>query len=180
MTEPYKPTAPDITHDEIVGALGSGYDLWLAKEAIRIGELGIAQQNSNLQAMESRAASLLGWLAPMIVALAGAALKLEWRLLACATIVPLILSAICCVAALWPKDWGYPSYTITDMQGWSVSTELETQERLALAYERTIQAQGKGLMRFSRWLTAAWIFLFLAPLAALCVLVTAISSLAGV
>ena len=50
-----------------VGATDADLRWWLAKEAVRHGELLLPSQLSNLTAMETRATALFGWSVPTIL-----------------------------------------------------------------------------------------------------------------
>ena len=68
---------PDTTEragatDEVeAGFVGDELPLWQAKEVVRHAELRLASQASTLQAFETRATAILGWVALIISTLAG-------------------------------------------------------------------------------------------------------------
>ncbi len=92
---------------------------WLAKEGVRQGELRLAFQGSSLGGLTASAASLLGWIVSISLALAAVIASalapasatspanapsllrgLLWP--AVAAEVAMLFAAICCCAVLWP------------------------------------------------------------------------------
>jgi hypothetical protein len=106
------PTASASEDNEIeVGALGDSLRYWLAKEALRQGELGLTSQMSALDAMMSRASAIFGWSVTVSIALVGiASLPGGSQLPAFAALVFTFLAAVCCVCALWPRNWVLNGY----------------------------------------------------------------------
>ena len=109
-----------------VGAVGDTLRYWLAKEALRQGELALTSQLCALDAMMSRASSIFGWSVTVSIALVGVvSLPASSRLPALVSLVCTFFAAVCCVCALWPRNWvlnGYDaSWVISQVYG----TELE-------------------------------------------------------
>ena len=63
--------APESDQVE-AGATGDALCLWQAKEAVRNAELRLTSQAGTLQAFETRATAILGWIALIVSAPAGA------------------------------------------------------------------------------------------------------------
>src|SRR5262245_54989647 len=73
-------SAPDPTPLAIeVGASDDTLRYWLAKEALRQGEVQMAAQSAALQSLASRATSILGWSVTITGALAAAAVSGPYR-----------------------------------------------------------------------------------------------------
>ncbi len=170
------PDPQEEARDDFVGAKGDGIRLWRATEAMRLGEVRLKEQTGNLTAIESRASTLLGWIAPVLTALAVASVDQKWRFAALVTGTPLVAASFFCAAALRPKTWTFPGYTLAEIEAWNLSTELETRESLALAYQRSIVENTATLTLLSRWMSGTWAMVAAAPvLAALASLIISAS-----
>lgn len=99
-----------------VGAAGAELRLCQAREALRHAELRLASQANTLQAFETRATSLLGWIVLIVSTLAGGAIVAldagrVWRALALgAGFLPAFFSAGFALRLLWPKNWHVTGY----------------------------------------------------------------------
>ncbi len=159
-------TPEEKARDDFVGARDDGIRLWRATEAMRSGETRLQAQTGNLTAIETRASSMLGWMAPILTALAIASTTVQWHKIALISGSPLILASICCAIALRPKSWTFPGYTLGQLENWNYGTELQYREALAQAYQRSIDSNSKTLGGLVFWVTLAWGLVAVAPVIA--------------
>lgn len=157
-----------------VGLTQDGLRYWRAKEAMRQGELQLATQLAGVAGLQTRATAILGWTVAIALALSAAASAAHWRLPLAASAVPVLLSAVCCVITLWPRDYSEPGWRPSVLMDMSYGTELEILESLAQGYDTGIRANDAALRRRARWLRAAWVLFLAAPLVALLSLLAAI------
>jgi hypothetical protein len=166
--QPQEVTPASPERDEVdVGEAGDRLPLWLAKEAVRHGELRLAAQQSNLAAMETRATAIFGWSIPTILALGAAALSSRFTGAAVGAAVCLAGSAIHCAVALWPQKWGHPGHNPNVLLDMQLSSELEVLEAVAGGYASTARLNDDRLIRFGAWLRTAWVLFIAAPVAGL-------------
>ena len=157
-------TAGDDEPVEIaVGAVDGALRFCLAVEAARQGELRLAGQQANLQAVEARATSLLGWAVAGLTGMAVLALDRQHRILVIPPAACLAACAAFCIAALGPKAWHMAGYTASDLADWRVGTELELRESLAVGYEGAAAGNKRVMDRIAWFITAAWACLIAAP-----------------
>lgn len=149
-----------------VGANSADGDsrLFFAKEAVRQGELMLASQSTGLDGLLSRTSSLFGWTVTVSVGLTAAISSTAWKIPAATTGLFTILSAACCILALWPRGWrragNDPAWFLREPYG----TELETLEAAAGGYARNTGKNAKRLNSSGYWLRAAWSLFGAAPL----------------
>lgn len=148
-----------------VGAADDTLRYWLAKEALRQGELQIAAQISALQSLATRATSILGWAVTVAGALIAAAISGPWKLPAIVAAGCMFVSSVCCFVALWPRDWALPGHRPAWLLSAPHPTELEVLEGMARGYATGNEQNARRQQRFGKWLRAAWVFFLLAPLA---------------
>lgn len=139
-----------------VGADGAGLRLWLAKEAVRLGEVLLAAQQNNLVAMEARASSIFGWSVPSILGLGAVALHSPFAKAAAASAVCLFGAAIGCAIALWPRPWSHVGYNPKITLDWRLASELEILESIAQGYGDAASENDRRLVRFGTWLRVSW------------------------
>jgi uncharacterized membrane protein YgcG len=148
-----------------VGAADDSIRYWLAKEAIRQGDLAIVTQISAIQSLATRATAILGWSVTVSGALIAAAVAGPWKLAAGVATAIMFLAAFCCFVALWPRDWKLSGHSSRWLLSAPHATELEVLESMALGYAEGSDLNSRSPQRFARWLRAAWIFFLMAPLA---------------
>lgn len=154
-----------------LGAIGGDLRLWQAKEALRQAELRLAAQASALQAFETRATAILGWIALIISALAGAAVvNLDagkpWRALGLsAGLIPAGVSALAASRMLWPKEWNVPGHEPATVRA-PCTSELAQIEWLADGYAIGIAENAAFLKRAGRQVRVAWWCILAAPIIA--------------
>ena len=166
MTEPRAGEATDADPGWEVGADGTSLRYWLAVEGMRQAELRLAAQTASIEAMESRATSILTWSVTIALALAAAILDPRYRIPATAALVPALLAAGCCTMALWPRAWDAAGHRLSDMTRRDYGTELEHREAIGSGLDAAAEENHRRLMRFARRLKGAWCMLILTPLAA--------------
>jgi hypothetical protein len=147
-----------------VGATDDELRLWLAKEAVRHGELRLTAQQNNLAAMESRATSMFGWSIPTILALGTAALRSRYSGPALSAATCMVGTAVMCAVALWPQPWGHAGHRPPMLLNEQLQSELEVIESIALGYDQTADSNEARLTRFGEWLRVAWLLFLLSPL----------------
>lgn len=152
-----------------VGAQAEDLRYWLAKEAVRQGEVRLSAQAQNIAAMESRATSILAWSTATMVALGAAASQGHLRPIAMLAGALLLAASIACIGALWPAAWHPPGHDFAALAKMRTQapdkTELEVLELIAVSYEDGIAANDRRAGRFAWWLRAAWILFLAAPIA---------------
>jgi len=154
------PTVADIE----VGATEGDLRYWLAKEAIRHGEVHLQSQQSNLIAMETRAGAIFGWSIPTILGLGTVASQGHHPGAAIGSAVCLAGAACACAWALWPQKWGHAGYRPGILLSEKLPSELEVLESIAAGYDETATVNDARLSRFWRWLRMAWILFLASPL----------------
>ncbi|HWB52209.1 MAG TPA: hypothetical protein VG651_24090 [Stellaceae bacterium] len=138
---------------------------------MRHAELRLASQTSSLQAFESRASALMGWIVTGVSAIGGAAVVAlaggAWfRAAAIGTgLIPALVGAVAVSAVLWPKNWHDPGYT-PDIVMNTCESELQQLEYLVAGYATGISDNRRFLDRAGRLMRWAWWMLFAAPLTA--------------
>lgn len=157
------PTAEDLTID--VGAADGTLRYWLAKEAVRQGEIGIGAQMAVIQSLATRATTLMGWSVTVASALAAAAISGPWTVPASAAAAFMVLSGLCAFIGLWPRDWKLAGHDSKWILSGALPTELEILESMALGSAEGIKQNAGALRRFAFWLRGAWVFFLLAPVA---------------
>jgi len=164
--------AADLTEQEEieVGAADGTFRYWLAKEAVRQAELRLAAQALSLQALETRATTMLGWISAMSLAIAGfIATKNGFAFLVPGMIVavPLLVAGWLCVAALWPGEWNIsghdPRWVTGESVGDPVAVELTVLEAMASSYGDGIEANGRRLRQFGHRVRISWLALACMP-----------------
>lgn len=158
---------------EVGASTGEGtLRYWRAREAVRQGELALAAQDRSFAGMQARASAILGWSAAGMVALGAWSTQGHndaWLFPAAAA---LFLSASCCVAGLWPRNWYSAGYTFSQLAE-GHDTELQSLEAIAMGYETDCTLNRRALRQFARYLRAAWLILLAAgPIALLPSIVT--------
>jgi hypothetical protein len=149
-----------------VGATGGDLRYWLAKEALRQSETRIAGQATSLQAMETRATSLLTWSVTLCMALVAAAVDERFRWAAVAGAAFAMATAAIAIAALWPRVWFAGGHRPSSLDKLGHDTELGYLEQMALGNE-TAGDRNEGRLRgFARLLRLAWISFAFAPASA--------------
>ena len=157
------PTAENSTIE--VGAADGTLRHWLAKEAVRQGEIAIGAQMAVIQSLATRATTLMGWSVTVASALAAAAISGPWTVPASAAAAFMILSGLCAFIGLWPRDWKLAGHDSEWLLSGVLPSELETLESMALGSAAGIKQNARALRRFAFWLRAAWVFFLLAPVA---------------
>lgn len=153
--------APDTIE---VGAADDTLRYSLAKEALRQGELQIAAQISALQSLATRATAILGWSVTVASALTAAAISGPWKIEALTAAGFMFAAGLCCVIALWPRDWTLPGHDPRWLLSSPFNTELEVLESMASGYANGNANNLERLHRFGRLLRAAWLLFLLTPL----------------
>lgn len=152
-----------------VGAADGDYRLWAAKEAVRQGELKLANQTSTLAAAEGRAASLLTWslgILTAIIAVMASHRRPDQLLMGTLTALPLIVAQFLCIRALWPKIWCESGYQPEEVMAWELTSELEALERIAIGCQVGIEENQKALSAFQICIRRSWCCFFaFAPIA---------------
>jgi hypothetical protein len=152
--------------DTEIGAAGGDLRYWLAKEALRQGELRLAGQAATLQAMETRATSLLTWSVTLGIALVAAATDQRFRFAAAAALAVAMCAAIASVWAMWPRRWLIAGQRYSDMEHRNLTSELEHLEAMAQGAEAAAEDNERRIRRFATALRCAWVSLVAAPAAA--------------
>jgi hypothetical protein len=148
-----------------VGAVDADLRLWLAKEAVRNGELLLASQLSNLTAMETRATALFGWSVPTILALGAAALNTRYTGPAIAAASLLGGAAVACAHGLWPQKWRHAGYHPGEILNEKLTSELEVLESIAGGYAKGADLNNARLDQLADCLRFAWVFFIVSPVA---------------
>ena len=136
----------------------------LAKHAIRHGELRLASQVASLNGLQSRATQIMSWSIAGATALVAAAATTDWRWPAGATAGALLLTALFCLGALWPRTWNAPGYDPRTIMAEPLGTELEALESVGFGYSDGIRANAARLERAVNLLRCAWVLLVASPL----------------
>ncbi len=140
-----------------VGETGATLRLWLAREAVRQGELRLAAQTANLGALEARATSLLAWSTAALLAGAAWGVRGAHLGLLVAPGLGLLATTLLCAAALRPRPWHGPGFTLSEMQARPAGSELEHLEWTAAGYESAAAENYLVAKRFSWLLRRAWL-----------------------
>jgi hypothetical protein len=149
-----------------VGAAGGDLRYWLAKEALRQSEARLAGQATSLQAMETRATSLLTWSVTLSMALTAAATDDRFRWPAITGAAFALATAATALAALWPRPWFAGGHRPTSLEKLGHDTELGYLEQMALGNEVAADRNEQRLRAFARLLRLCWISFAIAPVAA--------------
>jgi hypothetical protein len=157
----------DSEEQEIeVGASRDALRYWLAKEALRQGELGLTAQISALDAMMSRASSMFGWSVTVTLALVGASsFHTNFQISAFAALASAFLAAVCCVCALWPRNWALNGYDPDFVVNQTLKTELEVLESLAAGLAEGKRLNAVASRKVAIFLRVGWTLFCLAPAA---------------
>lgn len=139
---------------------------WLAKEALRQSEVRLAGQATSLQAMETRATSLLTWSVTIGIALVAAMVEPHYRWPALGALVCTVIVAGSCVTALWPRGWFSGGHRPSDLERLGHATELAFLEQMAMGNEAAADRNEVRLRLFAHLLRLCWVSLALAPVAA--------------
>ena len=151
-----------------VGNLGDSLRYWLAKEALRQGELGLTSQMSALDAMMSRASAIFGWSVTVTIALVGiASLPGGPQFPAFAALVCAFRAAVFCVCALWPRNWALNGYDPVSVINQTYGTELEVLESMAKGLAEAKRLNGAASQRVGIFLRLGWLCFCLSPVAGL-------------
>jgi hypothetical protein len=145
------------------GADRGSLRLWRAAEAAHQAELHLAEQVSNLAAVESRASWTLIWSSLALIGLAvTAASQDQLRAVAFVSAISLAVTVLCSIIGLWPQQWDRSGWTLTDLEHMDRATELDYREALADGYAKMIANNRKRLTDSSVMLRLAWIFFVIA------------------
>ena len=153
-----------------VGAAGSDVRYWLAKEAMRQSEARLASQAVSLQAMETRATSLLTWSVTLALALIAAIADGRFRWPATGGAAFAVVTAALAVAALWPRRWFSGAHLPSALEKLGHDTELAHLEQMAIGNERAGDANEQRLRGFAQLLRLAWVSFALVPASAAAIL----------
>lgn len=148
-----------------IGATDADLRLWLAKEAVRHGELLLASQLSNLTAMETRATALFGWSVPAILVLGAAALNARYTGPAIAAASLLAGAAVACAYGLWPQKWSHAGYDPREILDEKLTSELEVLEAMAGGYAEGANLNKARLDHLAVCLRFAWACFIASPVA---------------
>lgn len=159
-------TESDQNGETEVGATGGELRYWLAKEAMRQSEVRLAGQAASLQAMETRATSLLTWSVTLSVALVAAASTERFFWPATAGAVFALCTAAMAILALWPRSWFSGGHRPSVLEKLGHDTELGFLEQMAMGNEAAADSNEERLRYFARLIRLCWISLALAPVAA--------------
>jgi hypothetical protein len=157
---------------ELGEVAGDGLRLWLAEQAVRHAELRLAAQAGNLQALETRASSLLQWSVSVALALITLAVTTPaLRAPAEAAGVMMALTALFSAWPLLPSPWSIsglsPEVILPDENEQEpTSSQLLFLEGTARTYGRGITANDDRLLWFGKSLRLAWFCFAAAPVIA--------------
>lgn len=105
-------TPPEEPKVEDVGKKEYDFRLWRAQQAVRLGELALAEQEKSRDSQSKLAVSLMGWAVTITVLFLGAAIKSDQaaplRLAAVAAALCSFTAALCCHWTFRMKDWKAP------------------------------------------------------------------------
>jgi hypothetical protein len=153
------------------GFVGDALPLWQAREAVRHAELRLASQASTLQAFETRATAILGWIALIVSTLAGGVIvsldaHRPWRALAfSAAFVPALIAALYASRLLWPKRWNVPGFDPITVRS-PCESELDQLQWLSDGYATGIAENAEFLALAGDRVRVAWWALLAAPFVA--------------
>ncbi len=164
MTDSHDPSETEV------GAAGGDLRYWLAKEAMRQSEARVTGQATSLQAMETRATSLLTWSVTLCMALVAAAVDERFRWPAMAGAALAMATAAMAIAALWPRAWFSGGHRPSSLDKLGHDTELGYLEQMALGNEAAADRNERRLLGFARLLRLAWISFALVPALAAAIL----------
>lgn len=156
--------AEEVEDDIGVAAESGKLRLWVAREAVRHGELRLAGQASNIQAMEAGATAVLQWSVGAMIGLLGFGAKGDLPML------PMAVAGCCLAAAmlisiraLWPKIWHHAGYSPQDLDDFG-RNELWTLESIALGYDKSVLGNHATISAFGQRMRWAWCAFAAAPL----------------
>jgi hypothetical protein len=151
-----------------VGANGDELRYWQAKEAVQNAELRLGSQAATLQAFESRATSILGWLVAVLTTITGAAAVTlngghAIRAAAlCAAFIPATIAIFAAAGVVWPKAWSVPGYEPAIVMS-ECENELQQIESFAHGYSAGIGENAHFLVGAGERVRRAWWGLMLTP-----------------
>jgi hypothetical protein len=157
----------EATEGTEIGATGGDLRYWMAKEALRQSELRLAAQPNSLQAMETRATSILTWSVSVGLALVALWSTGRAEAPAIAAFACTFAASAAAVWALWPRTWTVAGHQLSEMQSWTYATELEHLEAMATGNAEAAAANDRRMRAFGQALKVAWVLLAMAPAAAL-------------
>jgi len=164
-------TEPQDGTETEVGAAGGDLRYWLAKESLRQSEARLAGQATSIQAMETRATSLLTWSVTIGIALVAAMVDPHYRWPALGALGCALAAAASCVIALWPRPWFSGGHRPSELERLGHATELAFLEQMAMGNEAAAERNEARLRLFARLLRFCWIGLAAAPAVAGAILV---------
>ncbi len=152
-----------------VGAIGGDLRYWLAKEGLRQTELRLSAQPNSLQAMETRATSILTWSVSIGLALVAAWVSGTMKAPAVVALLFAVVASVAAAWGLWPRPWTVPGQDLRKMRAKKFGSELEHLESMALGNADAADDNEKRMQCFAVALKLAWVCLIFAPIAALVV-----------
>jgi hypothetical protein len=166
-------TESEQVEETEVGATEGDLRYWLAKEAMRQSEARLVGQAASLQAMETRATSLLTWSVTVSMALVAAATteRFFWPAIGAAAFA--LCTAALAILALWPRRWFTGGHRPSALDKLGHTTELGFLEQMAMGNEAAADLNEERLRRFAGLIRLCWISLALAPVVAAAILAAA-------
>jgi hypothetical protein len=161
--------APELEYkpDPTLGEHGHPLHLWLAKEAMRQGEMKIAQMSAVFDGFRAQATSLLGWSTTLGSAVTFAAITNNRPLVAWVGGITTMAEAALCIATIWPVDkWAAGTYMPEKVMATTQDCELQERRALARSLDQMIISNRKLIDRRFKRLRWAWVGMPAIPLVA--------------
>jgi hypothetical protein len=165
--KPNDPPASFPPGTEEAGATGPELRYWLAKEAVRQGEVLLKFQATTIAAIQKQATTLLGWVVTATTAAVTVAIstdKPEWRSATILIAAGLTITAVVCIVILLPREIRSEAFEPNQLLGSVLKSELENLESLAEGHSTGISINKAKLIFSKRMLITAWILFVLSPL----------------
>jgi hypothetical protein len=163
--------ALDISHTVDLGLAAGDLPLWRAKEAVRHAEVRLAVQVQANQALEGRAASMLGWSVTGLLALAAGLIGGTHVLAASSAAACLGITSLLCVYCILRREFrGVPGYEPAILLQDASQSEYEALVSLAKGYQQSIDLNTAAFNTQKHRLAIALVVMAAAPLVGLAAL----------
>jgi hypothetical protein len=147
-----------------IGLAGADLPYWRAKEAVRHAEIRLAGQVQANQALESRAASMLGWSVAGVLALGAGVVSGSHLLAASISAACLGFTALLCVYSIVRREFRYvPGYDPKILLEDNSDSEYEALVGLAKGYQSSVERNAEAFIHLKTLLGVAIISMALAP-----------------
>jgi hypothetical protein len=161
-------TAEAASGEIEVGATGPDLRYWLAKEAVRQGEMSLKFQAATFTQTTAQATTMLGWVITAASAAIGISIgsaQVRWHFAALTVATGFMLTAGLCIKVVYPQDFPGEGLDPDQLLTIRLPTELEVLEAIGKGYSTTIGRNKLKLVAARRLLAMAWLAFAMTPVA---------------